>query len=161
MMAAERQRRTELFEQAHRRSGLPVTTQRRSVFSAILDRDDHPTADQVYDIVRARTPGISRMTVYRILGNLVRLGLVAKTHHPGSAARFDPKVHQHHHLVCIECDGIIDLEDKRLDNVVRADVRRLGFEIADYQIHFRGRCALCRRRAATKGKTKAKGKGAT
>jgi Fe2+ or Zn2+ uptake regulation protein len=34
------------FFAAHRESGLPVTTQRRAVFEAILDRRDHPTAEQ-------------------------------------------------------------------------------------------------------------------
>jgi Fur family peroxide stress response transcriptional regulator len=144
--------------------------QRRAVFEAILEREDHPTADQVYDIVRADAPEIARMTVYRILGTLVRIGLVAKTCHPGSSARFDPKIRQHHHLVCLDCNGIIDLEDERLNNVPRPDVRRLGFEITDYHIHFRGRCAACRQKLAQsaaggrwisskgRGKTKRKGR---
>ena len=159
MTAAQRQIRIEQFERAHRENGLPVTMQRRAVFEAILEREDHPTADQVYDVVRKHAPEISRMTVYRILGNLVRLGLVAKTCHPGSSARFDPKIRQHHHLVCMDCDGIIDVEDERLNGVAWPDVRRLGFEITDYHIHFRGRCAACRRGISAKGKGRTKGKG--
>ena len=53
MTSTERRLRIEQFEQAHRKNGLPVTMQRRAVFEAILEREDHPTADQVYDIVRA------------------------------------------------------------------------------------------------------------
>ena len=51
----------------------------------------------------AGLPQISRMTVHRILGTFVSLGLLSKTCHPGSSARFDPKLHQHHHLVCLDC----------------------------------------------------------
>ncbi|NQU09329.1 transcriptional repressor [bacterium] len=131
MTAADRQRRLAQFHQAHRTARLPVTTQRLAVFAAILEREDHPTADQVYEQVRTRLPRIARMTVYRILGAFARLGLITKTCHPGSAARFDPKIHRHHHLVCRDCDGIIDLEAARLNRVPRPDVRRYGFQIED------------------------------
>jgi Fur family transcriptional regulator, peroxide stress response regulator len=143
MTPAEKQRRIERFETAHREGGLPVTLQRRAVFEAILDRQDHPTADQVFQAVHPRLPQLSRMTVYRILGTLVSLGLLSKACHPGSAARFDPKLHQHHHLVCLDCGDIIDLEDARLNQLPWPDVGRHGFQIEDYHVHFRGRCARC------------------
>jgi Fur family transcriptional regulator, peroxide stress response regulator len=145
MSTEEKQQRLQQFERAHRDSGLPVTMQRAAVFEAVLEREDHPTADEVYAEVKTRLPRLSRMTVYRILNNFVLRGLMNKTCHPGSSARFDPKIHQHHHLVCLDCGGIIDLVEERLNKVVWPDVRRFGFEIEDYHIHFRGRCAACRR----------------
>ena len=143
MSPQQRQQRIDHFFAAHRESGLPVTTQRRAVFEAILDRRDHPTAEQLYRAVRAGLPQISRMTVHRILGTFVSLSLLSKTCHPGSSARFDPKLHQHHHLVCLDCGDIIDLEDTRLNRIPWPDVGRRGFQIEDYHIHFRGRCARC------------------
>jgi len=151
MTPAEKQRRIEFFETAHRRSGLPVTVQRRAVFEAILERRDHPTADQVFHAVHPRLPQLSRMTVYRILATLVSLGLLSKTCHPGSSARFDPKLHQHHHLVCLDCGDIIDLEDARLNKLPWPDVGRHGFQIEDYHINFRGRCARCRQKLQALG----------
>src|ERR1700759_26466 len=117
MSLVDRKERLEHFFAAHRESGLPVTTQRRAVFDAILDRTDHPTAEHLYSEVRHQLPQISRMTVHRILGNFVSLGLVAKTCHPGSAARFDPKLEQHHHLVCLDCGRIMDVDTPRLDHL--------------------------------------------
>ncbi len=131
------------FLAAHRESSLPVTTQRCAVFEAILDRTDHPTAEQLYRAVRGKLPQISRMTVHRILCTLVSLGLVAKTCHLGSAARFDPKLHQHHHLVCLDCGRIIDVEDPRLNRFPWPKVSPREFQIEDYHVHFRGRCARC------------------
>lgn len=153
---AETERRMQQFVQAHRLRKLPVTRQRRAVFKSVLHRDDHPSADEIYAAVRRQLPQISRMTVYRILGNFVALGLLTKTSHPGSVARFDPKTQQHHHLVCRDCGAIVDWEDARLDRLVWPDVRRLGFEIEDYHIHFRGRCAACRRPAKTSPLTSTK-----
>jgi Fur family transcriptional regulator, peroxide stress response regulator len=147
MSPADRQQRFERFMAAHRECGLPVTMQRRAVFEAILDRRDHPTAELVYRAVRDGLPQISRMTVHRILGTFVSLGLVAKTCHPGSAARFDPNLRRHHHLVCLDCGRIIDVEDARLNNLPWPVVRAGEFEIQDYHIHFRGRCARCRQKA--------------
>ncbi len=143
MKPAEKQQRMDRFFTAHRESGLPVTTQRRAVFEAILARTDHPTAEQLHRIVRRQLPQISRMTVHRILGAFVSLGLVAKTCHPGSAARFDPKLRQHHHLVCLNCGQIIDVEDSRLNHIPWPKVSPKEFQIEDYHVHFRGRCARC------------------
>jgi Fur family transcriptional regulator, peroxide stress response regulator len=145
--AADKQPSLARFLAAHRQRGLPVTIQRRAVFEAILDRADHPTADQVYRAVRQDLPQISRMTVHRILGNFVSLGLVTKTCHPGSAARFDPNSTRHHHLVCLDCGEIIDVEDPRLDSIPWPQVKPGAFAIEDCQVHFRGRCARCLQKA--------------
>ena len=147
MRVADKNVRMERFFEAHRESGLAVTSQRRAVFEAILDREDHPTAEQLYSAVRRGLPQISRMTVHRILGAFASLGLVAKTCHPGSAARFDPKLDQHHHLVCMDCGSIVDVEDPRLNGLPLPKVKAQGFEIHDYNVHFRGRCAHCAKAA--------------
>ena len=143
MSPPEKRQRLDRFFAAHRERGLPVTTQRRAVFEAVLGRTDHPTAEQVYRAVRAGLPQISRMTVHRILGTFVSLGLLSKTCHPGSSARFDPKLHQHHHLVCLDCGRIIDVEDARLNQLPWPKVNPREFQIEDYHVHFRGRCARC------------------
>lgn len=139
-----KQQQVERLERLCHERGLPVTMQRRTVFEMILDREDHPTADQIYDKVRSRIHTISRTTVYRILETLVELRLIARICHPGSAARFDPKTRPHHHLVCLHCETIFDLEDSQVTQVAWPDVRAYGFEIQDHHIHFRGVCATCR-----------------
>ncbi len=146
MPSIPRRGRMEEFERLCRERRLPLTSQRRLVLETILAREDHPTADQLCDAIRVRLPGISRTTVYRILDTLVQTGMITKICHPGSAARFDPKIRQHHHLVCMHCERIIDVESPRLDRVPWPDVRNHGFKISDYRIHFRGTCAGCRRR---------------
>jgi Fur family peroxide stress response transcriptional regulator len=80
MSPADKRQRVDDFFLAHRQAGLPVTTRRRAVLDAILHRVDHPTADQLYRAVRGALPQISRMTVHRILGTFVSLGLVTKQH---------------------------------------------------------------------------------
>jgi Fur family peroxide stress response transcriptional regulator len=143
MSPAEKQERMDSFFAAHRECGLPVTTQRRAVFEAILDRTDHPTAEQLHRAVRCQLPEVSRMTIHRILATFVSVGLVARTCHPGSSARFDPKLHQHHHLVCLDCGRITDVEDPRLNRVPWPAIKPRDFQIQDYNVYFRGRCGRC------------------
>lgn len=143
-----RRKRIELFERLCRERGLPITTQRRVILEEILGRTDHPTADQIYDTLKDCLHGLSRTTVYRILDTLVHFGIITKACHHGSAARFDPKIRQHHHLICMTCETIIDVEAGHSDRVTWPNVRGLGFEIRDYLIHFRGMCDKCRRAKA-------------
>lgn len=148
MSSSDRKQQIDRFFAAHRDGGLPVTTQRHAVYEAILDHSDHPTAEQLYREVRRQLPQISRMTVHRILGNFVSLGLVARICHPGSAARFDPKLGRHHHLVCLDCGSIMDIEDPRLNRLPWPEVNLHEFQIQDYHVHFRGLCARCRKNSS-------------
>ena len=59
----DRRKKIERLEAKCHERGLPVTVQRRVIFDALLDRQNHPTIDQVYDDVKSRIPGVSRTTV--------------------------------------------------------------------------------------------------
>jgi Fur family peroxide stress response transcriptional regulator len=131
------------FEKLCRQNGIPLTVQRRVILKALLHRHDHPTADQIAEDVAILLPGVSRTTVYRVLETLVRINLARKVCHPGAAARFEVESHRHHHLVCIQCGRMIDLDDPRLDNLPFPDALIHDFELTDYSIQFRGTCAGC------------------
>ena len=75
--------RLQEFEEICRQKGLPVTTQRRVILEAILERDDHPTADQVHEAVQDRIPQLSRTTVYRTMDTLLELGVIRRVHLTG------------------------------------------------------------------------------
>jgi len=137
------QRRLQQFETLCRQRGLPLTVQRRDIFQAVLQSDDHPSADQVYDVVKDRIAGLSRTTVYRVLDTLVQLGVVRRLHHPGAAVRFDGRVDRHHHLVCRLCDQVVDVTGRDLDRL-KPPRQRGGFLVEDYTIQFVGVCAACR-----------------
>lgn len=145
MKPAEIADRLQQFEALCRERGLPLTVQRRDILKTILERDDHPSADQVYESVKKHIPGLSRTTVYRVLDTLVELGAIRRLHHPGSSARFDGKTDRHHHLVCRRCGCIIDIETESLEGLRVPVGERQGFEIEDYSVHFIGLCQKCRR----------------
>ena len=126
--------------------GLPLTVQRRVILEALAARTDHPTADDILEDVRRRLPEVSRTTVYRVLDTLVRLGLAVRICHPGASARFDPRTERHHHLVCVQCEKVVDLHVPALSALPLPNTRSVSFAISDYSIHFRGLCGDCRGR---------------
>ncbi len=136
-------KRLRAFEDRCREAGLPLTVQRRVILEAMVLRDDHPTAEQIYDAIRVRVPEISRATVYRVLELLVQLGAIGRAHHLGSAARFDSNTEHHHHMVCVRCNRVLDFHDPRLDDLPSPDEARTGFQTIDYSIHFTGLCGEC------------------
>ncbi len=114
------------------------------ILEAVLRRDDHPTADQIYEAVQDSIPQLSRTTVYRTMETLLELGVIRRVHLTGSTGRFDGKIRRHHHLVCRQCNKIIDIEDECLDQVPVPKQKLKGFEVDDFSVQFSGTCAACR-----------------
>jgi Fur family peroxide stress response transcriptional regulator len=149
--SAQYRERLRQFETLCRQHRLALTVQRRTILEIVLRRTDHPTADQVYEEIKGRIPRISRTTAYRVLEKLVEIGVITKACSLGGATRFDPTTRHHHHLVCLHCDKLIDLDDARLEQRVELpDVRAHAFQIQGFSVYFRGICAVCRRKLRAK-----------
>jgi Fur family peroxide stress response transcriptional regulator len=136
--------RIDALRQRCRERGLVLTPQRRAILRAVLDADDHPSADRVHAALARRRVRASRATVFRTLETFARLGLITKACHPGSSVRYDRRLDRHHHLVCLACDRVVDIEDARLDALPVPDTRRFGFTISDFKVQLRGTCRDCR-----------------
>ena len=131
------------FEKLCREQGIPLTVQRRVVLETLAGRVDHPTADQIFEDVTHHLPDLSRTTVYRVLETLVQMGVIHKAQHLGSAARYDPNTERHHHLTCMGCHKVMDMDDEILDQIKIPRSSSKEFEITDYSVHFRGYCSDC------------------
>jgi Fur family peroxide stress response transcriptional regulator len=136
--------RIETLRQRCRQQGLVLTPQRRAILRAVLDADDHPSADRVHAALARRRVRVSRATVFRTLETFARLGLITKACHPGSSVRYDRRLDRHHHLVCLRCDRVTDIQDSRLDALPVPDTRRFGFTVSDFKVQLRGICRECR-----------------
>lgn len=144
--AGERRDRLEQLENRCREAGIPCTIQRRALLEAVLDSDGHPTANQLFEAMRVRNPQISRATVHRNLETLSEMGVIAKTCHPGGVTRYDARVDIHHHLICLHCNSVVDIDDENLNSLTIPDTAALGFEVSDFQVQLRGICRNCRKK---------------
>ena len=142
----ERRQRIDAYQRLCHERGERITVQRRVILETALELDNHPSADQIFDAVAMRLPGVSRTTVYRTLEYLARIGVITKACHPGHVARFDPRLELHHHLVCLHCNEVIDFDDETLSSLTIPDTSAFGFEVSDYRVQLRGICQSCRER---------------
>jgi Fur family transcriptional regulator, peroxide stress response regulator len=132
------------LEAACREHGLPFTMQRREIMGSLAGRQDHPTADDLYEEVQERIKGVSRTTVYRVLDTLVSHDLAQKISNPEAKARFDANTDRHHHVHCLRCGAVADIHDPQLNDLALPSREVSGYEIIDYAISFKGICATCR-----------------
>jgi len=126
-----------------RSQGLALTVQRRVILENLAGRTDHPTADQIYSAIKDRLPGVSRTTVYRVLEAFVDLGIIQRISNPGATARFDAETGRHHHLVCLRCQKVHDLNSPSLNSIPLPSRDEAAFDITDYSITFTGTCLDC------------------
>lgn len=134
------------------RKGLRRTGQRDMIVKAAFSRDEHFTAEELYDRVRKSSSDISRATVYRTLGLLVEADLLREIDLGDNHKTYDPNFldkPSHNHLVCVDCGRVVEFEDNHIDLLNDCVTRRLGFrplrqmlriEAACEQLRLNGRC---------------------
>ena len=116
--------------------------QRQLVLDAVLDRSDHPTADQIYLDVRAKDDKISRGTVYRNLGILSENDQIG--HVKVSAAdRYDSRPDRHYHLLCTACGRVFDAPMSYHPEYDERVSSETGFQIKRHRTVFEGLCPEC------------------
>jgi Fur family peroxide stress response transcriptional regulator len=133
-----------------RAAGLKLTPQRLAIVRELAADESHPTAQELYERLRAEQPTMSFATVYNTLDALSAAGLCASLSLSPGSGRFDPNMLPHHHLVCDACGSVRDLAPARApDGPQGASVRRAvsriapGFEVRSVERILRGLCARC------------------
>jgi len=118
--------------------GLRSTKQRLCVYDVILEKRDHPTADDIFLRVRKKLPKISFATVYNCLETFVECGLVKKINLDRTSSRYCPNLSPHAHFKCAETGQIIDLPIKEdtLDSL--QSILPKGFSLTGFDLSFHG-----------------------
>ena len=126
-----------------RKNGLKITPQRRRLLEMLNDDQSHPTAEQVYQRLLLDMPDVSRTTVYNTLHELVRLGkLVPVEAISEHGLRYDSNTHDHHHLLCLGCHQLVDIQDN-FEGVILPTEKAGGYQVLKYQVTFSGYCPDC------------------
>ncbi|MEB8131826.1 ferric iron uptake transcriptional regulator [Mammaliicoccus sciuri] len=134
-------------EQLHKAS-YKLTPQREATVRVLLENEsDHLSAEDVYLKVKDKAPEIGLATVYRTLELLAELKVVDKINFGDGVARFDLRKegakHFHHHMVCMECGAVDEIEEDLLEDVERRVEKEFNFKILDHRLTFHGICHRC------------------
>ena len=120
-----------------------MTRQRNVILEELRNVDTHPSADEVYEMVRKRLPRISLGTVYRNLEILSESGEIQKLELGCTLKRFDGIAKNHYHIRCIHCDRVVDAP-AGFDVTVNHDLKgATDFKILGHRLEFTGICPDC------------------
>ena len=136
--------RLEMIQHALRERGCRMTPQRSAILRAVLNSDEHPTAEQLFSQVRAEFPMTSLATVYNTLGLLKEMGAVLEIGLGHGSLRYDGlRPEPHPHLICTQCHTILDADLPELQALGEAVTQATGFRINSFRFDFFGICPRC------------------
>lgn len=142
------EKRIERIKKQLQSKSYKLTPQREATVRVLLENEeDHLSAEDVYLLVKDKAPEIGLATVYRTLELLSELKVVDKINFGDGVSRYDLRqegaAHFHHHLVCIECGAVDEIQEDLLENVEKDVETRWHFKIKDHRLTFHGICHRC------------------
>jgi len=120
-----------------------MTRQRQVILEELRKVKTHPSADEIYEIVKKRLPRISLGTVYRNLEILTRLGEIQHVELGGSMKRFDGDPKSHYHIRCIRCARVDDVQMEPLPQIEAAVAGSTDYTVTGHRLEFQGLCRKC------------------
>lgn len=119
--------------------------QRDRILSVLQQATDHPTASEVYDLLKPEFPSLSLGNVYRNLNILVEQGHVERIQSGSTFDRFESRKSPHFHFVCTNCGKIIDVHPpesihQTLDGLVEEQIGKMPDR---HRVEYYGICADC------------------
>ncbi len=120
-----------------------LTTQRQIILEELAKVKTHPTASELYDMVRKRLPRIGLGTVYRNLELMADNGMILKLEIGGTQKRFDATTDPHYHIRCSGCGKVEDIMIPIMDDLAQAAEQASSYKIFGHHVEFSGLCADC------------------
>lgn len=126
-----------------RKRGIALTPQRLAVIQALLASENHPRADEICAAVRRSHPHVSLATVHRILEQFCEVGETRKVTLLHDAARYDGNVGPHHHVLCVRCRRVHDIEIPEVDKLLEGRTSLGEFALLRCSLEIDALCGRC------------------
>jgi Fur family peroxide stress response transcriptional regulator len=141
---ADPQERLEHMIRLLRDNGCRLTPQRLAMLRILSKSEGHPSAEQIYEQIRADYPTTSLATIYKTLSLLKNIGEVLELTFAGVGSHYDGnKPYPHPHLICTKCGQILDPEFEAAAGISQEIARQTGYKITHQQLNFFGLCPQC------------------
>ena len=117
---------------------------RDAILTCLRSTKVHPSAEWVYEQLKAEHSDISLATVYRNLARFKERGDIISLGTVNGIERFDGNTEPHVHFICTDCDRVLDLEGIAVPEELSATVSQAaGAKVAGCQLTFTGICNQC------------------
>jgi len=119
-----------------RKAGLKVTLPRLKILEILeASQDRHLSAEDIYRALTDSGEEIGLATVYRVLTQFERAGLVDRNNFEGGTAIFELADSSHHdHMVCIETGDVVEFYDERIEQIQEEIAAAHGYDIEDHSL---------------------------
>ena len=117
--------------------------QREVILKTLYACGTHPTADDIYQMLKPQHPSLSLATVYRNLNQLAQNGMAMKIEVPDGSDRFDGTLTPHHHMICEQCGSVTDIPAEYVSEANEWALNGLGVKVNRCSMIFYGLCAGC------------------
>ncbi|WP_026396174.1 Fur family transcriptional regulator [Acetobacterium malicum] len=139
---------------ALRKRGNKVTPQRLVTIEVLMTfREQHFSVEELFQGVKQRNPDVGMSTIYRTVQILEEMGLITKRNFDDGFARYElcelDEKHWHHHLICLKCGKVIEMQDDFLEALEKEIEEKKDFIIINHELKVYGYCSDCY--AITKG----------
>jgi Fur family peroxide stress response transcriptional regulator len=126
---------------------LKITPQRTSVYRVVMNAENHPSADEIFQIVKHEYPNISFDTVNRTLMTFTQIGLLTVVESYSGSRRFDPNFEDHHHMHCLKCGRIVDFRSDEFDQLKAPEQLLQKFAtVISSRVIINGICLKCHKK---------------
>jgi Fur family transcriptional regulator, peroxide stress response regulator len=132
----------EFVARCHER-GIAVTPQRLAIIQALLASENHPSPTEICAAVRRQHPHVSLATVHRILEQFCEVGEARKVTHLHDVARYDGNVEPHHHVLCVRCRRVHDIEIPEADKLLEGRTSLGEFTLLRCSVEIDALCRRC------------------
>jgi Fur family transcriptional regulator, peroxide stress response regulator len=126
-----------------RKQGIAVTPQRLAVIRALLASENHPSTGEICAAVRRRHPHVSLATIQRILEQFCEVGEARKVTLLHDVARYDGNVEPHHHVFCVRCRRVQDIEMPEVDKLLEGRTSLGQFALLRCSLEIEALCRRC------------------
>ena len=141
---ADPQKRLEQMIRVLKDKGCRLTPQRLTILRILSKSEGHPSAEQIFEQIRADYPTTSLATIYKTLSLLKHVGEVFEVNFASLGSHYDGnKPYPHPHLICTKCGQILDPEFGPVAGISQEIARQTGYKITHQQLNFFGLCPQC------------------